>query len=110
PTPDSLYTVGTRAVIKKMARSETGVEVLVQGIERVTLLRVEQSEPYFKARFSPLPFPEDAGTEVEALHRAILDLAARALELSQQTQINIAQLAQQATDPLRLVYLLGSML
>ena len=33
PGPDDLYTVGTRGVIKKMARSESGLELLVQGIE-----------------------------------------------------------------------------
>ena len=36
---DSLYTIGTRAVIKKMARGEAGIEMLVQGLERVTLLQ-----------------------------------------------------------------------
>src|SRR5262245_60208250 len=30
PTVDELYTIGTRAVIRKMARSDSGVELLVQ--------------------------------------------------------------------------------
>src|SRR5260370_37923426 len=37
PGRDDLYTVGTRAVIKKMARSQEGIELLVQGVERVGL-------------------------------------------------------------------------
>ena len=45
-----LYAIGTRAVIKKMARGEIGIEVLVQGMERVTLVRLEQTEPYLKAK------------------------------------------------------------
>ncbi len=60
-----------------------------------------------------LPVPDDGGTEVEALYRAVLELAARALELTQgqgQGQINVAQLAAQAGDPLRLAFLIGSML
>jgi ATP-dependent Lon protease len=111
PTEEGLYTVGTRAVIKKMARSEAGVEMLVQGIERVSILKIEQTEPYFKARVRPLLLPADSGTEVEALYRAILDLARRVLELAQpQAEVDIRQLAAQAQDPLQLAYLMGSML
>jgi ATP-dependent Lon protease len=112
PGFDDLYTVGTRAVVKKMARGESGVELLVQGVERVMLLKAEQAEPFLKVRARPLPLPEDDGTEVEALYRAVLELAARALELTQpgQAQVNVAQLAAQAGDPLRLAYLIGSML
>jgi ATP-dependent Lon protease len=109
--PDDLYTIGTRAVIKKMARSDGGVEILVQGSERMVILKQEQTEPYLKARLRPLPFPDDQGTEIEALHRAVVELAGRVLELAQpQSQFNIAQLAAQAQDSLRLCYLLGSML
>ncbi len=108
---ESLYQVGTRAVIKKMQRSEAGVEVLVQGIERVALIKLEQSEPFLKARVRPLPLPDDGGTEVEAIYRAILDLAKRVLELSQpQAQIDISQLAAQAQGPIQMAYLMGSML
>jgi ATP-dependent Lon protease len=111
PSPEGLYTVGTRAVVKKMARGEGVVELLVQGLERVVLLRAEQTEPFLKLHFNALPLPEDGGTEVEALHRAVLDLAGKVLELAQpQAPFNIGQLAAQAPDPLRLVYLLGSML
>jgi len=113
PGLDDLFTVGTRAVIKKMARGENGVELLVQGTERVVLLKSEQAEPFLKMRARVLPFPEDGGTEVEALYRAVLESAARALELAQgqgQGQVNVAQLAAQAGDPLRLAYLIGSML
>jgi ATP-dependent Lon protease len=111
PSADDLYTVGTRALVKKMARTPESIELLVQGVERVTILKLEQAEPYLKARVQSLPLPEDKGTEVEALYRAVLDLARRVLELVQtETPINIDQLAAQAGDPLRLAYLLGSML
>ncbi|HYT89492.1 MAG TPA: LON peptidase substrate-binding domain-containing protein, partial [Gemmataceae bacterium] len=111
PASDDLYTVGTRGVIKKVNRTEGGLELLVQGVERVALVRFEQTDPYLQARVRPLPLPDDSDTELEALHRATLDLAARALELTQpRTPFNIAQLAEQAQDPLRLAYLLGSMI
>src|SRR5262245_44732365 len=111
PGADDLYPIGTKAVIKKMARSDSAVEVLVQGTDRMAVLKVEQAEPYLKARVRTLPLPDDGGTEIEALYRAVLEQASKVLELAQpQNQINIAQLAAQAQDPLRLAYLLGSML
>lgn len=111
PGLDDLYTVAVRAVVKKMARGEGAIELIVQGVERVTLLKAEQTEPYLKARVRPLPLPEDGGTEVEALFRAVAELAGRVLELVQpQAQVNVHQLIAQAQDPLRFAYMLGAML
>jgi ATP-dependent Lon protease len=111
PKEGDLFTIGTRAVIKKMVRSENGFELIVQGAERVVLVRLEQTEPYLKAIARPLPLPDDQGTEVEALHRAVMELAAKALALAQpQTPIDLGQLLAQARDPIQVVYLIGSML
>src|SRR5207245_1474598 len=111
PGAEGMYTIGTRAVIKKMARNENVVELLLQGVERVVILKMEQSEPFLKARVTPLPLPDDTSPEMEALARAILELAARALQLAQpQAEINIQQIAAQAANPILLAYLIGSML
>src|SRR5690606_8388775 len=48
PQAADLYTVGTRAVIKRMARTSNGVELIFQGLERVELVEWQQSEPYPK--------------------------------------------------------------
>ncbi len=111
PTADDLYAVGTRAVIKKMARSGAGIELLVQGMERVSLVGLEQTEPYLRAHVRPMALPEDQGTEVEALRRAVLELTARALELARpEGGLDIDQLAAQAPDPMILAFLVGSMM
>ncbi len=100
-----LYSVGTRAVIKKMARTtpsgqgegEQGIiELLIQGVERVRLLGVEQVEPFLKVRYVSYPLPEDGGTEVEALQRAVVDLAVKVLQLAEvQTPVTVQQLLAQ---------------
>jgi ATP-dependent Lon protease len=111
PDLAELYTIGTRAVVKKMARGEGVIELIVQGVERVTLLKAEQIEPYLKVRVRPLPLPVDTGAEVEAMARAVGDLAAKVLELAQiQPPVTIQQMLAQTQDPLRFAYLLGSML
>ena len=43
PGLEELYTIGTKAVVKQIGRAEDGtLHALVQGLERVALLKVEQ--------------------------------------------------------------------
>jgi ATP-dependent Lon protease len=109
---DDLYSVGTRAVIKRMSRpGENQMEVIVLGVERVVLLRLEETSPYLRARVQVYPLPDEKTPEVEALHRAVTELAARAMQLAQpNVPVELGQLLATAEDPLRLVYLLASMM
>ncbi len=75
PTLQDLYTIGTKAVIKQTARTSEGhYNILIQGLERFVLLKLDQTDPYLQARVKQLPPPNEKSTEVEALHRAILDI------------------------------------
>src|SRR3982751_3247523 len=65
PGQEDLHTVGTKAVIRKMSRpNENLMEVLVMGVERVVLARVDREDGYLKARVTALPLPDDHGPEV----------------------------------------------
>jgi ATP-dependent Lon protease len=98
PAGQDLFQVGTKAVIKKVARSENSFEFLVQGMERMAIEEIVQTEPFLKAK-------------VKALFRAVLVLARRVLEIAQpEGPIDIGQLVSSAQEPLRMAYLLGSML
>ena len=112
PAQDDLYSVGTRAVIRRMSKpNESMVEVLVMGAERVTVLKVEEVDGYLQSRVLPSPLPEDGGTEVEALHGALIELSNKAIELTQvQAPPEIRSLLASNDDPLRLVFLLASVL
>ncbi len=112
PGLEDLFRVGTRAVIKKMARpDESRLELIVLGVERVVLLKLEQAEPYMRVRVRPWPLPDEHSTEVEALHRAVVDIAGKALSLAQpQAPAELGQFLVSTEDPLRLVYLLAGML
>ena len=61
PTADDLYNVGTEAIIKRLSRSVEGVEFLVQGLDRVVLVKADKKQPegYLQARVKPLPPPID---------------------------------------------------
>ena len=111
PSLTDLYSIGTKAVIKKMARRTDGLlEVVLLGVERVVLLKLEQHGVYQKARIKPLPLPQEKSTEIEALRREVGELAVRALALTQpQAADRLSQLITDANDALRLVYTLAPM-
>ncbi|MEW6279142.1 MAG: endopeptidase La [Candidatus Eremiobacterota bacterium] len=106
PGQDDLFSIGTRATIHKMSRGDSGYQLVLQGIERVRLVRVEGLDPFLNGRVQALPVPADEGPEVEALHRSVLEMAARLMSLVGQAPREglIQQLATQLTDPMQLVY------
>ncbi len=109
PQQDDLYTIGTKAVIRKSSRPSEGMmEILVLGVERVVVMKLEH-EPYLRAKYRVLPLPEDGGSEVEALAGALLELATKAIALAQpQSASELTRMLSGSEDPLRLAYLLAS--
>jgi ATP-dependent Lon protease len=112
PGLQDFFSIGTKAVVKRMARRPDGtMELMVQGVERVVIIRLEQTEPYLRARVRLAPVPEESNTEIEALQRAIVDLASRAIQLSQpNASAEFTQMLAANDDPLRLVYVIGSLI
>lgn len=111
PQPDDLYTIGTKAVIRNVVHSGgDSIDVVVQGIERVVLMKVEHAGAHLQVRVRPLPLPEDGGDDVEALCRATIDLVGRVAALARsEVPSELFQILANANDPLRLVYLIASM-
>src|SRR5437762_300055 len=101
PQQDDLYTIGTKAVIRKSSRPNEGMlEILVFGIERVVIVKLEGTEPYLSAKFRVLPLPEDGGSELEALSGALLELAAKAIALAQpQSAAELTRMLAGSDDP-----------
>ncbi len=111
PGADDLHAIGTKALIRKMNRQgDEQIELLVLGTERQALIRLDQSEPFLRARINPLPLPTDKGPEVEALQGALIELASRAISLAQpNSPQELGRLLAANEDPLRLAFLLASM-
>ncbi|MGH9620931.1 MAG: endopeptidase La [Bryobacteraceae bacterium] len=110
PQQDDLYTIGTKAVIRKNSpHGEGTAEILVLGDERVVIVKIESAEPYLQAKYRVLPLPEDSGSEVEALAGALLELAAKAISIAQpQSAAELTHMLASSEDPLHMAYLLAS--
>lgn len=111
PGQNDLYTYGTRAVIRKSQRTGDLYELLVLGLERVMLLKLESAEPYLLARVQRAPLEGEVTPEIEALQRSVLDVTGKLVELSNvQLPAEVTQLISQDKDPIRVVYLLSSII
>lgn len=112
PRKEDLYSIGSVAIIKEAARREDGSLALVAlGAERAQLLSLKTQDNHVQGEIRLAPVPPDEGTEVEALHRAVQELAATMLNLAQgKAPAALAQLLAVQKDALQLAYFLGSML
>ncbi|MDQ2773684.1 MAG: endopeptidase La [Acidobacteriota bacterium] len=110
PERDDLYTIGTKAVIRRSSRPNEGMlEILVLGVERVVVVKLESSEPYLSAKYRVLDVPSDGGSEVEALSGALLELVSKAIALAQpQSAADLTRMLAGSEDSLRMAYLLAS--
>jgi len=111
PGAGDLYTVGTRAVIRssKHTRGDHR-ELIVQGVERVVLVKVDQNG-HIKARYRPLPLPDDSTNETEALTLSIIETGSKLVNLVQgQSPQDIAKMFVGHADPLQLAFTVASVL
>jgi ATP-dependent Lon protease len=113
PGRDDLFDVGTKGVIRRLAPApQGGMQVFLQGVQRVRIRELLQSEPYVKARFEPAPVALDVGDEVEALEREVKELGGRVLALARPdaSEIDLSQLTGGEEDRLRWLYILASLM
>ena len=110
PTLDDLHRVGTVAVIRQMAKSPGGMRVLVEGIVRARAEFLRNERGVLTALLKPLPETPTRTIEIEAHVRRLQELVDRALSLATGLSPDLKTLVATLDDPLRIVYLLASLL
>ena len=111
PGLSDLYSIGTKAMIKQLGQSTEGTtHALVQGLDRVVVLKEEQSTPYTTVRVRTLERPSDSGPEVQALHRAIQELLSDLPRLIQAPGVQeVSAVLSNEDDSLSLAYRIASL-
>jgi len=83
PKPNEIYRVGVAAHLVRVVRELDGTQrVIVQGLERIRIVRYLQADPYYLAEVEVLPVEETYDVEVEALVRNLKGLFQKAVELA----------------------------
>ncbi len=96
---DDLYSVGTSALILKMAKIENNkAQLLVQGLERFRIKEYNQTEPYLIANVVHMKDEKETGKEIEALMTNISGLFTRIVQLSPGLPQELGVMAQSVQE------------
>ena len=110
PQPPDLHAIGTVGVIRQMARTPAGIQVVIEGIGRARSTVVNRTANTMTASIGLLPEVADRSLEVDAYVRRIQEQVDKALSLTSGLAQELRGVVANLDDPLRLAYLLGSLL
>src|SRR5882724_8290337 len=111
PDGTDLHTIGTVAAIRQMAKVQNGgIHVIVEGLMRAKADIVTRAGTSLRATVSPAPETADTSLEIEAYVRRLHELIERALSLATGLSQDLRGMVAGIDDPLRLAYLLSSLL
>ncbi len=85
PMPDDMYRIGTAARILKILEMPNGnLTVILSGLEKIEIGEYISTEPFFKARVTPLldSAPDKSSVEFDALVDSIRDVALNIINIS----------------------------
>ncbi|MAZ70295.1 endopeptidase La [Porticoccus sp.] len=103
PTPDDLYRVGTLATVLQMLKLPDGtVKVLVEGVERVTIQKIDESPGYFVGVYEVMSDEVLSSKESEALMRSALTQFEQYVNLSKKIPSEVVSTVAGIEDPSRL--------
>jgi len=109
--PLDLYEIGTIVNIKRMMRNEGVMQLIVQGVDRVRVVRWAQEQPFLKAKVEILPdLKVDDEEEVEALKRNIQGMIQEALAMLPNVPPEVRMAVMSQNNPVQLSYFLASVL
>jgi len=111
PKPDALRSIGTIGAIRQMAKVPTGgVHVIVEGLRRAKADVFSRTGSSISAMVAPQPEAAERTIEIDAYVRRLQELIDRALTLASGLSQELRGMVLGIDDPLRLVYLLASLL
>jgi ATP-dependent Lon protease len=97
---DNLNTVGTVALILKMAKTEDNkLQLLAQGLGRFEVKKYVQEKPYLKASVKHIKDIETKDKEIDALMSNMIGQFSRVAELSPGLPLEIVAMAKSIQEP-----------
>ncbi|MGQ4807859.1 Lon protease 2 [Candidatus Entotheonellaceae bacterium PAL068K] len=111
PTLQDLHPTATLAVVKRVIqRQDNVIQLLIQGLKRVELVRATHTTPYLQVEVVPLSEPHDDSTEVMALFRNIQALVRKAVRHLETIPEDMANLLIGTAEPVKLASLIATVL
>ncbi len=96
----NLHEIGTMALILRMAKNDEGhAKLILQGVTRVRLIEVTESEPYLKAKIEPVQDISAHDIQSQALVVNIRQVFSKVLELSPNLPSELGAVVKNVDDP-----------
>lgn len=111
PTAESIYTVGTIAMIMRMRKLPDGrVKILVQGLTKGTIQDFTQDKPFFKAKIKQIKeaIATRENVEVEAMMRTVKEQLEKVISMGRMLSPDILMVVDDITEAGRLADLVVS--
>ncbi len=109
PTAAGLYARGTAGRIVKMLKYPDGsVRILVQGLARIELKRMEQQQPYFRATVVQLQDEYEPSKDVDAIRAHIVSKFAKFVSITPHLPDELQVVVMNIKDPGRISDLIAS--
>ncbi|MHB1190969.1 MAG: endopeptidase La, partial [Armatimonadota bacterium] len=103
PTLADIYPIGVAVVIHTMMRLPEMIRLIVQGIQRIRIKEVVQTEPYLRVKVEVIPertdYTPEEETEIEALRRNVGSLFQKVVTLSPNLPDELQALPNTITRP-----------
>src|SRR5215831_2084314 len=107
--PDDIFKIGTVSRIARMIRMPDGtIQVIVQGLERVTIGEFTQEKPYLVANITPKPDIQEEDDETEAIKRNVVGYFQRLVTLVQNLPEGVAAAALNLEEARQVVYVIAT--
>lgn len=107
--PKDIFSVGTVARIARMIRMPDGtIQIIVQGLERVTIGEFTQTRPYLVAHVTVKPDVQEADKETEAIKRNVVNYFQRLVTLVQNVPEGVAAATLNLEEPRQVVYVIAT--
>ena len=110
PGPNDLRSVGTVGVIRQMAKTSNGLQLLIEGVSRVSVTQITNEGTWLQATVEPAPDDVAPSPELDAHVRRLRELAEKAFSLSTGLSADLRTVVSTIEEPIRLVYLVATFL
>ncbi|HEX6211053.1 MAG TPA: endopeptidase La, partial [Methylomirabilota bacterium] len=110
PSPTEVSRIGTVGIIRQMARNPTGLQIIVEGVQRAYADVVNRTGNTMTASIRPHQDVTERNLQTDAYVRRLQEQVDKALSLASGLSQELRGVVANIDDPLRLVYLLAGLL
>ncbi|AWD32356.1 Lon protease [Candidatus Kinetoplastibacterium sorsogonicusi] len=104
PGINDIYNIGCLSNVIQMLKLPDGtVKVLIEGVKRITIENIDESNGYFECEGKDFNTDYSTGAEIEALRRTLIDIFEQYIKLNKKIPAEILSSLRDIEDPERIV-------